>query len=92
MTFDKPGPKSTKPSGLNLPEMITDEEAQKTARKSALLVARLRDGAFRAEVMENLDETGGYTSSSMFEGIKAEIEYVQVSGASRGSHKRNTEY
>ena len=56
-----------------------------------MLVARLRDGAFRAEVMENLDETGGYTSSSMFEGTKAEIEYVQVSGASRGSHKRNTE-
>ena len=31
----------------NLPEMISDEEAQRTARKSALIVARMKDGSFR---------------------------------------------
>ena len=45
----------------NLPEMLSDEEAQKTARKSALLVAKLKDGSIRAEVMENLDDYGANT-------------------------------
>ena len=31
----------------NLPEMVSDEEAQRTARKSALIVARMKDGSFR---------------------------------------------
>ena len=34
----------------NLPEMISDEEAQRTARKSALIVARMKDGSFRWEM------------------------------------------
>ena len=59
--------------------MISDEEAQKTARKSALIVARLRDGTFRADVLVNLDENGsGYTSKNMFKDCKSEIEFVQV--------------
>ena len=59
--------------------MLTDEEAQKTARKSALLVARMRDGSFRADVLVNLDENGsGYTSKDMFGDSKSEIEFVQV--------------
>ena len=63
----------------NLPEMVSDEESQKTARKSALLVARLRDGSFRADVLVNLDENGsGYTSKNMFENCKSDIEFVQV--------------
>ena len=63
----------------NLPEMVSDEESQKTARKSALLVARLRDGTFRADVLVNLDENGsGYTSKNMFENCKSDIEFVQV--------------
>merc|ERR1712142_838265 len=67
LSFVKPGPKSTKALLPNLPEMISDEEAQKTARKSALIVARLRDGTFRADVLVNLDENGsGYTSKNMF--------------------------
>ena len=32
----------------NLPEMVSDEEAQRTARKSALIVARMKDGSFRS--------------------------------------------
>ena len=78
MSFLKPGPKSTKAPLPNLPEMISDEEAQKHARKSALLVAKLKDGTFKAEIMENLDDYGAYTSKNMFEGSKAGIEYVQV--------------
>jgi len=79
LSFVKPGPKSTKALLPNLPEMVSDEEAQKTARKSALLVARMRDGTFRADVLVNLDENGsGYTSKTMFEGTKADIEFVQV--------------
>merc|ERR1712126_379122 len=79
MSFIKPGPKSTKSTIPNLPDMLTDEEAQKTARKSALLVARMRDGSFRADVLVNLDENGsGYTSKNMFENCKSEIEFVQV--------------
>jgi len=78
MSFMKPGPKSTKAPLPNLPEMISDEEAQKHARKSALLVAKMRDGSFRAEMMENLDDYGAYTSKDMFQGSKVGIEYVQV--------------
>merc|ERR1712142_955668 len=79
LSFVKPGPKSTKALLPNLPEMISDEEAQKTARKSALIVARLRDGTFRADVLVNLDENGsGYTSKNMFKDCKSEIEFVQV--------------
>ena len=58
--------------------MISDEEAQKHARKSALLVAKMKDGTFKAEIMENLDDYGAYTSKNMFQGSKAGIEYVQV--------------
>ena len=76
MSFLRPGPKSTKAPLPNLPEMISDEEAQKHARKSALLVAKMRDGTFKAEVLENLDDYGAYTSKNMFS--KAGIEYVQV--------------
>ena len=54
------------------------QEAQKTARKSALLVAKLKDGSIKAEIMENLDECGANTSKNMFQGSKADIEYVQV--------------
>merc|ERR1711942_264435 len=79
LSFVKPGPKSTKAMLPNLPEMVSDEESQKTARKSALLVARLRDGSFRADVLVNLDENGsGYTSKNMFENCKSDIEFVQV--------------
>ena len=78
LSFLKPGPKSTKGQIPNLPEMISDEEAQKTARKSALLVAKLRDGSIKAEIMENLDDYGANTSKNMFEGKKADIEFVQV--------------
>ena len=78
MSFMKPGPKSTKSALPNLPEMISDEEAQKHARKSALLVAKMKDGTFKAEIMENLDDYGAYTSKNMFQGSKAGIEYVQV--------------
>ena len=42
--------------------MIIEEEAQKHARKSALLVAKMKDGIFKAEIMENLDDYGIYTS------------------------------
>ena len=58
--------------------MISDEEAQKTARKSALLVAKLRDGSIKAEIMENIDDYGANTSKNMFGTSKADIEYVQV--------------
>merc|ERR1711970_1608981 len=82
LSFVKPGPKSTKVDLAmlpNLPEMVSDEESQKTARKSALLVARMRDGSFRADVLVNLDENGsGYTSKNMFENCKSDIEFVQV--------------
>jgi len=79
MNFAKPGPKSTKSALPNLPEMVSDEESQKHARKSALLVARMRDGSFRAEVLVNLDDNGtAYTTKEMFKGCKADIEYVQV--------------
>jgi len=79
LSFVKPGPKSTKAMLPNLPEMVSDEESQKTARKSALLVARMRDGSFRADVLVNLDENGsGYTSKNMFENCKSDIEFVQV--------------
>eukprot|EP00091_Calanus_sinicus_P002182 TRINITY_DN1221_c0_g1_i2.p1 TRINITY_DN1221_c0_g1~~TRINITY_DN1221_c0_g1_i2.p1 ORF type:complete len:501 (-),score=197.55 TRINITY_DN1221_c0_g1_i2:1127-2629(-) len=79
LSFVKPGPKSTKSVLPNLPEMVSDEESQKTARKSALLVARMRDGTFRADVLVNLDENGsGYTSKNMFENCKGDIEFVQV--------------
>jgi len=79
MNFAKPGPKSTKGPIPNLPEMVSDEEAQKTARKSALLVAKLRDGSFRAEVLSNMDESGSaYTSKDMFGLNKADVEFVQV--------------
>ena len=78
ISFLKPGPKSTKAPLPNLPEMISDEEAQKHARKSALLVANMKDGIFKAEIMETLDDYGTYTSKNMFQGFKAGIEYVQV--------------
>ena len=53
---------------------------QQTARKSALLVVRLRDGTFRTEVLENLDhQQAGYTSKRLLANTKAEIEFVQVS-------------
>jgi len=79
MNFIKPGPKSTKSALPNLPEMVTDEESQKNARKSALLIARMKDGSFRAEVLVNLDENGtAYTTKEMFKGCKSDIEYVQV--------------
>jgi len=79
MNFIKPGPKSTKATLPNLPEMVTDEDSQKNARKSALIIARLKDGNFRAEVMVNLDDNGtAYTSKDMFKDCKSEIEYVQV--------------
>lgn len=59
--------------------MVTDEEVQKTARKSALLVARLTDGTFRVEVLPNENENGsGYTSKQMFADTKTEIKFVQV--------------
>jgi len=78
LSLVKPGPKSTK-SNINLPEMVTDEEAQKYARKSALLVAKMKDGTLRAEVLANLDDYGsGYTSKDLFSGSKSGIEYVQV--------------
>lgn len=79
MNFAKPGPKSTKGSLPNLPEMVSDEEAQKTARKSALLVARMKDGSYRAEVLPNMDDAGSaYTTKDMFDGCKSDIEFVQV--------------
>jgi len=79
LSLVRPGPKSTKSALPVLPEMVSDEEAQKTARKSALLIARMRDGTYRAEVLVNLDEHGsGYTSKDMFSGCKTDIEYVQV--------------
>jgi len=78
LSLVKPGPKSTK-LNLNLPEMVSDEEAQKFSRKSALLVAKMRDGSYRAEVLANLDDYGsGYTSKDLFSGCKSGIEYVQV--------------
>jgi len=79
MNFAKPGPKSTKGNLPNLPEMVTDEEAQRTARKSALIVAKMKDGSYRAEVLPNMDDNGSaYTSKDMFAGTKAQVEYVQV--------------
>ena len=79
MNFAKPGPKSTKGPIPNLPEMVSDEEAQRTARKSALIVARMKDGTFKAEVLPNMDESGSaYTSKDMFKGCMAEVDFVQV--------------
>jgi len=79
MNFAKPGPKSTKGALPNLPEMVSDEEAQRTARKSALIVARMKDGSFRAEVLANMDDAGSaYTSKDMFAGSKADVDFVQV--------------
>merc|ERR1719158_2051436 len=79
MNFAKPGPKSTKGALPNLPEMVSDEEAQRTARKSALIVARMKDGSFRAEVLANMDDAGSaYTSKDMFAGCKADVDFVQV--------------
>jgi len=79
LSFVKPGPKSTKLPLPNLPEMMSDEEAQKSARKSALLIAKMRDGSYKSEVMVNLDDSGsGFTSANMFDGKCADIEFVQV--------------
>ena len=58
--------------------MVSDEEVQKTARKSALIVARMKDGSFRAEVILNLDEQGGFTSKQLLANTKSEVEFVQV--------------
>lgn len=78
LTFMKPGPKSTKTTLPNLPEMMSDEEAQKSARKSALLIAKMKDGSLRSEVLYNLDDTGsGFTRRDMFDGF-SNVEYVQV--------------
>jgi len=81
LTFDKPGPKRTKTTLPHLPDiqMPSDEEMQKTARKSALLVAKMKDGSYKSEVMLNLDDTGtSLTRTNMFSGKSADIEYVQV--------------
>lgn len=72
------GPKSTKAASPILPEMVSDEEVQKTARKSALIVARMKDGSFRAEVILNLDDQGGFTSKQLLANTKTEVEFVQV--------------
>ena len=58
--------------------MVSDEEVQKTARKSALIVARMKDGSFRSEVILNLDEQGGFTSKQLLANAKSEVEFVQV--------------
>ena len=102
LNISKPGPKSTKVSLPDFPEMIADDEAQKVARKSALIIAKLKDGTMRAEVMANLDASGsGTTSKEMLSGVKAEIEYVQVlvvidaranMNVSAISHKQFVEY
>ena len=42
------------------------------------MVAKLRDGSIKAEIMENLDDYGANTSKNMFSGTKADIEFVQV--------------
>merc|ERR1719334_1145784 len=79
MNFARPGPKSTKGALPNLPEMVSDEEAQRTARKSALIVATMKDGSFRAEVLPNMDDAGSaYTSKDMFAGCKSDVDFVQV--------------
>jgi len=79
LSLARPGPKSAKSSTPVLPEMVADEEVQQTARKSALLVVRLRDGTFRTEVLENLDhQQAGYTSKQLLANTKSEIEFVQV--------------
>ena len=39
--------------------MVSDEEAQRTARKSALIVARMKDGSFRSELNNIKDESAG---------------------------------
>jgi len=79
LNFVKPGPKSAKLHLPNLPEMMSDEEVQKYARKSALLIAKMKDGSYRHEVMLNLDDaSGGFTSRDMFKTSLLDIEYVQV--------------
>merc|ERR1719319_292097 len=47
LNISKPGPKSTKVSLPDFPEMLADDEAQKVARKSALIIAKLKDGTMR---------------------------------------------
>lgn len=39
---------------------VSDEEAQRTARKSALIVARMKDGTFKAEVRSYLAMCPGF--------------------------------
>ncbi|XP_023327483.1 uncharacterized protein LOC111700705 [Eurytemora carolleeae] len=79
LTLEKPGPKSTKSILPNLPEMMSDEESQKSARKSAVLIAKMRDGSYKAEVLVNLDETGsGFTSGNLFKGKQIDLEFVKV--------------
>jgi len=79
LNFVKPGPKSTKIQLPNLPEMMSDEEVQKYARKSAILIAKMKDGTFKCEVMLNLDGGGsGFTSRDMFKSRSMDIEFVQV--------------
>ena len=39
---------------------MSDEEAQRTARKSALIVARMKDGTFKAEVRSYLAMCPGF--------------------------------
>lgn len=59
--------------------MMADDEAQKVSRRSALIIAKLKDASIRAEVMANLDSSGsGTTSKDMLSGVKTDIEYVQV--------------
>jgi len=77
LSLVRAGPKSTKASP-SLPEMVSDEEVQKTARKSALIVARMKDGSFRAEVILNLDDQGGFTSKQLLANTKSDVEFVQV--------------
>jgi len=77
LNINKPGPKSTKLQLPSFPELMADDEAQKTARKSALIIAKFTDGTLRAEVMPNLSGSCT-TTKEMFAGVIADIEYVQV--------------
>eukprot|EP00088_Acartia_fossae_P059657 TRINITY_DN7102_c0_g1_i2.p1 TRINITY_DN7102_c0_g1~~TRINITY_DN7102_c0_g1_i2.p1 ORF type:complete len:813 (-),score=304.37 TRINITY_DN7102_c0_g1_i2:88-2526(-) len=79
LNFVRPGPKSTKLQLPNLPEMMSDEEVQKYARKSAILIAKMKDGSFKSEIMLNLDDAGsGFTSRNMFQSRLMDIDHVQV--------------